>query len=99
MVNNELEVVRNFTWAVLGMEDAIFDIWEVSLDGTPNFFNIHELFSPSFVLLHSLFLCFFWISLWLRIGVYNTLASKFCVKLLKPPKIQIPMPNTSFRIC
>jgi hypothetical protein len=22
---------------------AIFDIWEVSLDGTPNFFNIHEL--------------------------------------------------------
>ena len=25
-----------------------------------------------------------------------TLASKFCVKLLKPPKIQIPTPNTSF---
>jgi len=37
-----------------------------------------------------LFLCLFWISLWLRIGVYNTLASKICVKLLKPPKIQIP---------
>jgi hypothetical protein len=37
--------------------------------------------------------------LWLRIGVYNTLASKLCVKLLKPPKIQIPMPNISFRIC
>jgi hypothetical protein len=32
-----------------------------------------------------------------RIGVYNTLASKICVKLLKPPKIQIPTPNTSFR--
>jgi hypothetical protein len=32
---------------------AIFDIWEVSLDGTPNFKNIHELFSPSFVLLQS----------------------------------------------
>jgi hypothetical protein len=25
----------------------------VSLDGTPNFYNIHELFSPPFVLLHS----------------------------------------------
>jgi hypothetical protein len=35
----------------------------------------------------------------LRIGVYNTLASKMCVKLLKPPKIQIPTPKTSFRIC
>jgi hypothetical protein len=40
-----------------------------------------------------------WISLWLGIGVYNTLASKICVKLLKPPKIQVPTPNTSFRIC
>jgi hypothetical protein len=46
-----------------------------------------------------LFLCLFWISLWLRKGVYNTLALKFCVKLLKPPKIQIPTPSTSFRIC
>jgi hypothetical protein len=46
-----------------------------------------------------LFLCLFWISLWLSIGVHNTLASKNCVKLLKPPKIQIPTPNTSFRIC
>jgi hypothetical protein len=33
-----------------------------------------------------LLLCLFWISLWLGIGVYNTLASKICVKLLKPPK-------------
>jgi hypothetical protein len=46
-----------------------------------------------------LFLCLFCISLWLRIGVYNTLASKICVKLLKPPKLQIPTPSTSFRIC
>jgi hypothetical protein len=46
-----------------------------------------------------LFLCLFWISLWLGIGVYNTLASKLCVKLLKPPKIQILTPNTAFRIC
>jgi hypothetical protein len=37
----------------------------------------------------------FWISVWLGIGVYNTVASKICVKLLKPPKIQIPTPNTS----
>jgi hypothetical protein len=43
-----------------------------------------------------MFLCLFWISLWLRIGVYNTLASEICVKLLKPPKIQIPTPNTDF---
>jgi hypothetical protein len=43
-----------------------------------------------------LFLCLFWISLWLRIGVYNAFASKICVKLLKNPKIQIPTPNTSF---
>jgi hypothetical protein len=32
-------------------------------------------------------------SLQLEIGVYNALASKICVKLLKPPKIQIPTPN------
>jgi hypothetical protein len=60
---------------------------------------IHELFSPSFLLLQLLFLSLFWISLWLRIGVDNTLASKICVKLLEPPEIQIPMPNTSFQIC
>jgi hypothetical protein len=46
-----------------------------------------------------LLLCLFWISLQLGIGVHNTLASKICVKLLKPPKIQISMSNTSFRIC
>jgi hypothetical protein len=39
----------------------------------------------------------FWISLRLGIGVYNTLASKICVKLLKPPKIQIATPSTSFQ--
>ena len=39
-----------------------------------------------------------WINLRLGIGVHNTLASKSCVKLLKPPKIQILTPNTSFRI-
>jgi hypothetical protein len=37
---------------------TIFDIWEVSLDGTLNFQYIHELFSPSFMLLHSSFVCF-----------------------------------------
>jgi hypothetical protein len=78
---------------------AIFDIWEVSLDGTPIFLNMHGFFSPSCSVASLLLLCLFWISLWLRIGVYNTLASKICVKLLKPPKIQIPMPNTSFRMC
>jgi hypothetical protein len=43
-----------------------------------------------------LFLYLFWISLWLIIGDYNTLASKICVKLLKPPKIQIPTPTLPF---
>ena len=37
VVDNEPEVAQNFTWAVLGTEDGNFDIWEVSLDGTPNF--------------------------------------------------------------
>jgi hypothetical protein len=33
------------------------------------------------------------------VSTYNTLASKINLKLLKPPKIQILTPNTSFRIC
>jgi hypothetical protein len=32
---------------------VVLDIWEVSLDGTPNFWYIHELFSSSFMLLHN----------------------------------------------
>jgi hypothetical protein len=35
------------------------------------------------------------ISLRLGIGIHNTLASNNCVKLLKPPEIQIPPPSTS----
>jgi hypothetical protein len=41
-----------------------------------------------------LLLYLFWISLRLGMGVYNTLASKICVKLLKSPEIQISTPNT-----
>jgi hypothetical protein len=52
VVDSEPEVARDFTWAVSGMEDAI-DIWEVSLDGTPNSEYIYELFLPSFMLLHN----------------------------------------------
>jgi hypothetical protein len=33
-----------------------------------------------------LFLCLFWISLWLRIGVYNTLASKQLCKIVQASK-------------
>ena len=58
-----------------------------------------ELFSPSFVLLHSCSFVSFGYTYGSRIGVYNTLDSKICVKLLKPPKIPIPTPNTSFGIC
>jgi hypothetical protein len=53
----------------------------------PIFLYVHELFSPSFLLLHNCSFVFLKISLWLGISVYNTLASKICVKLLKPPKI------------
>jgi hypothetical protein len=35
----------------------------------------------------------------LGIAIQNTIASKNCVKLLKPPKTQIPTPITSFQIC
>jgi hypothetical protein len=77
---------------------AIFDMMEVSLDGTPNF-NTYMNFS------RHRFCCFIIVPLfvldkstaWNR--CLNTLASKICVKLLKPPKIQIPTPNISFRIC
>jgi hypothetical protein len=46
------------------------------------------------VLLHSCSFVSFGYTYGSRIGVYNTLASKICVKLLKPPKIPIPTPNT-----
>jgi hypothetical protein len=68
---------------------------KVSLDGTPHF-SIHTWTCLAIIhVVSRLFLCLFWISLWLRIGVHNILASKTCVKLLKPPKIQIPTPKTS----
>jgi hypothetical protein len=63
-------------------------------------FNAYINFFLAIVFVASqLLLCLFWSSLRLGIGVYNTVASKICVKLLKPPKIQIPTPSTSFRIC
>jgi hypothetical protein len=61
---------------------TIFDIWEVSLDGTPNFYVHTSTFLAIIYVASQLFLCLFWISLWLRIGVYNTLASKISVELL-----------------
>jgi hypothetical protein len=78
---------------------TIFDIWEVSLDGISQLLIHTWTFLAINYVASQLFFCLFWISLWLGIDVYNTLASKICVKLLKPPKIQIPTPNTSFRIC
>jgi hypothetical protein len=62
-------------------------------------FSRHHVKRDVIFVASQLFLCLFWISLWLRIGVYNTLASKICVKPLKPPKIHIPMLNTFFWIC
>ena len=85
---------RNFTWAVLGMEDGNFR----HLGGVTRWnsqFLIHmRTFLAIISVASPLLLCLFWISLRLGIGVYNTLASKICVKLLNPPKIPIPTPNT-----
>jgi hypothetical protein len=57
------------------------------------FFYTYMNFSRHHLCWFTIDLLLFWISLCLRIGVYNTLASKICVKLLKPPKNQIPTPN------
>jgi hypothetical protein len=56
-----------------------------SLDGTPNFWYIRIFFFAMNFVASQLFLCLFWISLWFRIGVYNTLASKCYVKFLFLP--------------
>jgi hypothetical protein len=59
---------------------AIFNIWEVLVDGTPNFENIHELLWLSFLLLHNCSsVCY------AVYGLGNGVAN-ICVKLLKPPK-------------
>jgi hypothetical protein len=88
VVDNEPTIARNFTWAVLGTEDGHF--WH--LGGVTRWnsqFFIHTWTFLSIIYVASqLFLCLFWISLWLRIGVYNTFASKICVKLLKPPEFR-----------
>ena len=96
MVGSELEVVRNFTWAVLVMEGGNFRIHEVSLDGTPNFVIHASTFLAVVSVASQLLLYLFWISLRLGIGLYNTLVSKICVKILKPPKIQIPTAELPF---
>jgi hypothetical protein len=94
VVGNEPEVAQNFTWADLViMEDG-------NLGGVTRWNSQFLIHTSTFLAIISiasqLLLCLFWISLQLGIGVYITLAAKICVKLLKPPKIQIPTPNTSF---
>jgi hypothetical protein len=71
VVGNEPEVARNFTWAGLVMEDGNFRIQDVSVDGTPTFQYIHQLFLAIIHVASQLLLCLFWISLRLGIGVYN----------------------------
>jgi hypothetical protein len=46
VVGSEPKVARNFTWAVLAMEDGNFRIQKVSLDGTPDFEYKYQLFLP-----------------------------------------------------
>jgi hypothetical protein len=76
VVDSESEVSRNFTWAVLGMEDGNF--WH--LGGVTRWNSqilIHTWTFLAIIFVASqLSLCLFWISLWLRISVYNILASK-----------------------
>jgi hypothetical protein len=99
VVGSGPEVVQNFTWAVLVMKDGNF----FSLGGVTrwNFqFLIHtSTFLAIIYVALRLFLGLFGMSLRLGIGVYITLASKICGKLLKPSKIHIPTPITSFQIC
>jgi hypothetical protein len=88
VVDNEHEAARNFTWAVLGMEDGNFRHLGGVTRWNSQFFNTYMNFSCQcchHLCCFKVVPCLFWISLWLIIGVYNTLASKFCVKLLKPP--------------
>jgi hypothetical protein len=71
---------------VLGMEDGNF--WHL---GGVTRWNSQFLIHPwTFLAIISvasqLFLCLFWISPWLRISVYNTLASKICVKFAQASK-------------
>ena len=41
---------------------------------------MYDFFLAIICVASQLFLCLFWISVWVRIGVYNTVASKICVK-------------------
>ena len=96
MVDNEPKAARNFTWAVLGMEDGNFWHWGGVTRWNSHFLIHTWTFLTIISIASHLFLCLFWISLWLKNRCLQHLASKICVKLLKPSKIQIPMPNTSF---
>jgi hypothetical protein len=87
VVGSEPEVARNFTWAVLMMEDDnLRNLGGVTRWNSQFLKHTHQLFLPSFYAASQLLLRSFWISLRLEIGVYITLASKICVNLLKPPK-------------
>ena len=78
VVDSELEVARNFTWAVLGMEDGNF--WHLGgvTRWTSRFFK-HTWTSLAIVYVASqLFLCLFWIGLRLK----NRWLQHFCFKKL-----------------
>jgi hypothetical protein len=66
VVDNELKVVRNFTWAVLGMEDGNF--WH--LGGVTRWNSQFSKYTWTILAIicvaSQLFLCFFWISLWVK---------------------------------
>jgi hypothetical protein len=96
VVESEHEVARNFTWAVLVMKDD--NLWHSGgVTRWNSQFWIHTwTFLAIIYVASQLFLCLFWISLWLRIDVYNTLASKTCVKLLNLQKFRFQCPTLPF---
>jgi hypothetical protein len=66
VVDNELEVARNFTWAVLGMENGNF--WHLGgvTRWNPRFLKYTWTFLAIIGVASQLFLCFNWISLWVK---------------------------------
>jgi hypothetical protein len=101
VVDNELEVARNFTWTVLGMEDGNF--WHLGgvTRWNSQFLKYTWTFLAIICVVSQLFLCFFWISLWVK----NRCLQQPCFKNLckialeSLQKVRFQRPTLAFRIC
>ena len=65
MVDNEPKVARNFTWTVLGMEDGNFRHLRGVIRWNSQILIHTWTFLAILFIASQLFLCLFWISLWL----------------------------------